>query len=178
MRGESNEMALMDNWTTSDDEGWVNFMHITKQITVTWGERSRLRSHKGEAGDEWKLEEPYLRPSWRRGGRAGRYPAETDYGCAEPASAELWECASRAGHLPSGWEEPVRVAGRGLRQGADVAVWSSLPSAAPWFYWSRLGYPADSQETTFVTGEHSSVQSVALYVAWVPSNGCYMTLYP
>lgn len=119
-----------------------------------------------------KLKE-YLWQSWRRGGRAGRCPAETGYGRGGTASAGLW--TSSAGRHPPDSGEPAGAVGKGLRQRADGTVGSSLPSAAPWFYWSRLGYPADHQETTFVTRKQPSVQSQSLYEAMDPSSGWYVT---
>ena len=95
-------------------------------------------------------------------------------GRGEPASAGLW--TSHVGRCLPGWGEPPLAVGKGLRQWADGVVWSSLPSAAPWFYWSRLGYPADSQKTTFVTREQPSVQPVSLYEARVPPMGWHVAL--
>lgn len=124
----------------------LNQLRSCRMISVKrWGLGRQVRSQE------------YLWLSWRRGERAAQYQAERGCGFA---SAGLW--TSRAGRHPPGWGEPVRSVGKGLRQWADAEVWSSLPSAAPWFYWSRLGYPADSQETTFVTREQPSVQSVSI----------------
>lgn len=122
-----------------------------------------------DASAQHKLELGYLWRSWRQSAGARPRRAETDCGCGAPASAGLW--TSRAGRRRRGWTEPAGAAGKGLRQWADGEAGSSLPSAAPWFYWSRLGYPADSQKTTFVTREQPSVQSASLEEAMVPAVG-------
>lgn len=129
----------------------------------------------------WKLNSglwrqlEYLWQSWRQGGHGGQYQAERGLDCAALTPAEVWTC--RAGCLRPGRRETEEAVGRRPKKWADVVAGSSPPSAAPWFYWSRLGYPADSQKPTLVTREQpASVQSVTLYRAMVPSTGQYMTL--
>lgn len=150
----------------------INMFRIIKYVLYVFFFQLLNREPINSIKKKKKLKE-YLWRSWRRGGRAGRCPAETGCGRGGLASAGLW--TSRAGRRPPGSGEPARAAGKVLRQQADGTVGSSLPSAAPWFYWSRLGYPADHQETTFVTRKQPSVQSQSLCEAMDPSSGWYVT---
>lgn len=160
------------NWTIESicDGVWWCFVFTAQWYLVLSFFLSNYLNNYSTSATVWWLEWEYLWRSWRRSAGARPRRAETDCGCGAPAWPGLWTCR-RAGRRRRGRTEAAGAAGTGLRQWAGAEAGSSLPSAAPWFYWSRLGYPADSQRTTFVTREQASVESASLEEAMVPAVG-------